>query len=330
MQFFSQRQRLSFAPFALFIATLLLWLVLAVSTGYAAPISVIDDRQNTVTLPQPAQRIISLAPSSTELIYSAGAGDKLVAAVSFSNYPEAAKKLPLVGSYNQFDLERVLAYQPDLVISWYSGNQPEAIEQLEKLGIAVYRTETRYLEQLPETLIKIGQLAGTETVAQQEADRFKQTLQHLKQAYSTQAKVRVFYQVWNQPLITINQENLISQVIEVCGGQNVFAELESIAPKIDVEAVLKANPDAIVASGMDEQRPEWLNDWKAWPSLKAVQDQQLHFIPPDHIQRQTVRVLLGAERLCQQLDQTRQLNTQSQRKPEQQAKHESHKDDALS
>lgn len=330
MQFFNQRQHLSLASMVSFVTILLLWFTLTANAVFAAPISVIDDRQNTVTLQQPAQRIISLAPSTTELIYSAGAGDKLVAAVSFSNYPEAAKKLPLVGSYNQIDLEQILAYQPDLVISWYSGNQPEAIEQLEKLGIAVYRTETRYLKQLPETLIKIGQLAGTETVAQQEANHFKQTLQYLKQAYSTQAKVRVFYQVWNQPLITINQENLISQVIEVCGGDNVFAELDSIAPRIDVEAVLKANPDAIVASGMDEQRPEWLNDWKAWPSLKAVQDQQLHFIPPDHIQRQTVRVLLGAERLCQQLDQTRQLNTRSQSKPEQQTKHESHKDDALS
>lgn len=330
MQFFNQRQHLSLASMVSFATILLLWFTLTANAVFAAPISVIDDRQNTVTLQQPAQRIISLAPSTTELVYSAGAGNKLVAAVSFSNYPEAAKNLPLVGSYNQFDLERVLAYQPDLVISWYSGNQPEAIEQLEKLGIAVYRTETRYLEQLPETLIKIGQLAGTETEAQQEAERFKKTLQYLKQAYSTQAKVQVFYQVWNQPLITINQENLISQVIDVCGGQNVFAELESIAPKIDVEAVLKANPDAIVASGMDEQRPEWLSDWKAWPSLKAVQDQQLHFIPPDHIQRQTVRVLLGAERLCQQLDQTRQLNTQRHRKSEQQTKYENHKDDALS
>jgi len=283
-----------------------------VNPVFAAPISVIDDRQNTVTLQQPAQRIISLAPSTTELVYSAGAGNKLVAAVSFSNYPEAAKNLPLVGSYNQFDLERVLAYQPDLVISWYSGNQPEAIEQLEKLGIAVYRTETRYLEQLPETLIKIGQLAGTEAKAQQEAEHFRQTLQHLKDNYSTKAKVRVFYQVWNQPLITINQENLISQVIEVCGGDNVFAELNSIAPRIDVEAVLKANPDAIVTSGMDEQRPEWLSDWKAWPNLKAVQDQQLHFVPPDHIQRQTARVLLGAERLCQQLDRTRRIKVGSQ------------------
>jgi len=278
---------------------------IAASLPVQAEVSVEDDLKNTVTLKQPAQRIISLAPSVTELLFSAGAGSKVVAVVDYSDFPESAKELPHVGGYTQLDIERILALQPDLVIGWKSGNHPDTLEKLRQLGLPVYTTETRYLEQIPVTLEKFGRLAGTSTIAKKEAEHFRLTLQKLKEQYQDKAPVKVFYQVWNKPLITINKENLINQVIGVCGGQNVFAELSNIAPRIDIEAVLKVNPDAIVASGMRVERPEWLDEWKDWPAINAVQKRQLHFIPPGHIQRQTVRVLLGAEQLCQQLDQTR-------------------------
>lgn len=268
-------------------------------------IQVVDDGNNTLKLAQPAERIISLAPSITELLFSAGAGDKVVAVVQFSDFPQAARDLPVVGGYSQLDIERILELKPDLVIGWQSGNQPETFEKLRQLGIPVYITETRFLEQIPETLERFGQLAGSYETAAREAARFRNTLSQLKNRYQDKSSVKVFYQVWNQPLITINRHNLINQVIEVCGGRNVFSELDTLAPRISVEAVLKANPDAIVASGMSVQRPDWLNEWLQWPTLSAVQNGQLHFIPPDHIQRQSVRVLLGAERLCQQLDQAR-------------------------
>ncbi|WP_220495542.1 cobalamin-binding protein [Oceanospirillum sediminis] len=271
-----------------------------------ADIRVQDDTGTFLQLSSPANRVISLAPSVTELIFSAGAGNKLVGVVTFSNYPEAATQLPVIGSYNHFDLEKILALKPDLVIGWKSGNDQKAIHHLKALGIPVYLTETRFLEQIPETVKRLGQLMNTRTIADQAALQFNNRLAALKNTYQQQQPVRVFYQVWNRPLITINQQNLISQVIGLCGGQNVFAELDSIAPRIDIEAVLAANPDAIIASGMDKRRPEWLDEWRRWPSLKAVKNNQLHFIPPDHIQRQTLRVLTGAEQMCQQLATTRQ------------------------
>ncbi|SEF44262.1 cobalamin-binding protein [Oceanospirillum linum] len=274
-------------------------------SAHAGGIELQDDLNNKVVLPQPAQRIVSLAPSVTELLFSAGAGSKVVAAVDYSDFPEEAKTLPRVGGYTQLDIERILALRPDVVIGWKSGNHPAALEQLRKLNIPVYITETRFLDQIPTTLERFGLMAGTQAQAQQEAEHFRNTLHRLKTQYQHKTPVRVFYQVWNQPLITINRQNLINQVIEACGGQNVFAELNTIAPRIDVEAVLKANPDAIVASGMGIERPEWLDEWLKWPAIKAVKNHQLHFIPPGHIQRQTVRVLLGTERLCQQLEQTR-------------------------
>lgn len=265
-----------------------------------------DDQGHRVSLSQPAQRIVSLAPSTTELLFSAGAGAQVVGVVSYSNYPEAAQQIALVGSYNQVDLEAVLALQPDLVVGWYSGNNPATLEQLKRLGIPVYLTEMRYLEQLPNTIRALGVLSGNPSVAEQKAVELLAHLESLKLTYSQQSPVRVFYQVWNEPLITINQDNLISQVIRLCGGQNVFAELSNIAPRISVESVLDANPDVIIASGMETQRPEWLDDWQHWSALKAVQQQQLYFIPPDLIQRQTARVLQGATLMCQQLAQARQ------------------------
>lgn len=312
---FSAQRHALFTLGFLQIKSLLLTLLIALLTVLAlltsqpasAAVSVQDDMGNTLTLPQPAQRIISLAPSVTELVFSAGAGDKLVAAVEYSDYPEAAKALPRVGGYTMLDIERILALKPDLVIGWQSGNHPEALDKLRQLKIPVYITETRYLEQLPVTLQRFGVLAGTEATANAEAKRFLTTLNRLKAEYQNKTPVKVFYQVWSSPLITINKENLINQVIGVCGGENVFSELNTIAPRIGVEAVLAANPDAIVASGMGVERPEWLDQWLKWPSLNAVKGQQLHFIPPGHIQRQTVRVLLGAERLCAQLDETRTL-----------------------
>lgn len=277
----------------------------ALASSLNTEITLQDDLHNSVRLHQPAQRIVSLAPSVTELLFSAGAGDKVVAAVDYSDYPEAAKALPRVGGYTQLDIERILALKPDLVIGWKSGNHPAALEKLRQLKVPVYITETRFLEQIPTTLERFGQMAGTRSIANDEAQRFRQTLDQLKSRYQHKDTVKVFYQVWNQPLVTINKENLINQVIEACGGRNVFADLETIAPRIGVEAVLKANPDAIVASGMGIERPEWLDEWLKWPAINAVKNRQLHFVPPGHIQRQTVRVLLGAERLCQQLDQTR-------------------------
>lgn len=290
-----------------FLSALLLYGLSSVLNLVSADtLHVQDDRGRTVSLKHPAQRIVSLAPSTTELLFSAGAGPQVVGVVSYSNYPVEAQKIPLVGSYNQIDIEALLALKPDLVVAWHSGNSPAALEQLTRLGLPVYITETRYLEQLPVTVQKLGLLTGHATYAANTAEQLRQGLATLKQQYSQQRAVRVFYQVWNEPLITINRENLISQVIELCGGQNVFADLNSIAPRISVEAVLQANPDAIIASGMEEQRPEWLDAWQHWPSLNAVQQQQLHFIPPDLIQRQTPRVLQGAILMCQQLAQTRQ------------------------
>lgn len=283
---------------------LLLALVLTTALP-ARAIMVQDFAGRDVNLESPAERIVALAPHIVENLFSAGAGDKIVGAVTFSNFPEEAKAITEVGTYNAFSMEKVLALQPDLVVMWGSGNGMHTLSRLQDLGIPVYVSELRHLQDIPESIRRLSRLAGTEASGQAQADRIAEELASLRRVYGERDVLEVFYQIWNDPLQTVNGEHLISEIIALCGGHNIFADARSLAPRISVESVLLRDPDAIVASGMGEARPEWLDEWRAYPSLTAVARNALLFVNPDHVQRPTARVILGARRLCQQLDQIR-------------------------
>jgi iron complex transport system substrate-binding protein len=280
-------------------------LFLAVIAVPAHAITVQDFSGREVTLAQPAERIVALAPHIVENLYSAGAGDKLVGVVSYSNFPDAAKNVPEVGTYNAFSLEQVLALQPDLVVIWGSGNGMQTLPQFETLGIPVYVSELRQLSDVPKSIRNLSQLAGTPTIGEAEASRIEAELSILQRRYKERRSLSVLYQIWNDPLQTVNGEHLISEIIALCGGYNVFGDANSLAPRISIESVLLRDPDAIVASGMGEARPEWLDEWRAYPSLTAVADNALFVVNPDHLQRPSARIVLGAQSLCQQLDQVR-------------------------
>ncbi len=280
-------------------------LALGLASAQAAPIQITDDQGKTVQLAQPARRIVSLAPHVTGLLYAAGAGDRVVGAVQYSDYPEAAKKLPRVGGYTAVDMEKVAALKPDLVIAWKSGNRDAHLDKLKALGIPVFINEPRRIEDVARSLEQLGRLAGTEAAAQAAARSFRQRQAALAERYGARPKVKVFYEIWNKPLMTVNGEHLISDVMRLCGGDNVFARLPVLAPTIDTEAVLAAAPEVILASGMGDSRPEWLDDWRQWSRLPAVARGNLFFIPPEQLQRHTPRILDGAEKLCAQLDEAR-------------------------
>ena len=284
------------------LITVILALITAASR---AEVSVVDFQQRQITLQVPAQRIVALAPHIVENAFSAGAGDSLVGVASYSNYPEKASNIPIVGNYQSWSLESIVALKPDLILMWASGNGMKAFASLEKLGVPIFVSEPRKIEDIAYTIRAIGKLAGTEHISEPEAQRVERGLATLRSKYSTRSTLSVFYQVWNEPLQTLNGEHLISHVMEMCGGRNAFADAVSLAPKISIESVLHRNPDAIVASGMDEARPEWLDMWQQYPSLSAVQNQALLFVHPDHIQRPTARILLGATSLCEQLETAR-------------------------
>lgn len=275
------------------------------SAAPRAAIAVRDDEGHSLRLPKAAQRIVSLSPHATELLFAAGAGDRVVGAAEYSDFPPAAKPLPRLGSAASLDLERILLLKPDLAIAWGSGNPRGQVDRLRRLGIPVFISEPRRLEDIAANLRRLGALAGTGATAESAAQAFEQRLAELEARHARQAPVDVFYQIWDQPLMTVGGNHMITRVITLCGGRNIFAGLPQLAPTVGRESVLQADPAVIVASGVDAYRPTWLDGWRHWPRLRAVRDNHLFAIPPDLLQRQTPRIIEGAAALCAALDSAR-------------------------
>jgi len=285
-------------------ATLCLLITLCASPAYPA-ITRTDDAGKTVTLAAPAKRIISLAPHVTELLYAAGAGDKIVGAVEFSDYPEAANKIPRVGDNKALDLERIVALKPDLIVVWRHGNAQRQIESLAALGIPMYYNEPKHFADIPLALEAFGQLAGTEAVAQTAAADFRARMESLKNRYSDRPPVKLFYQVWSKPLMTLNGRHLVADAIRLCGGVNPFAELEPMAPTVNTEAVLAADPEVIISTSLGKNGPDGLALWDKWPRMTAVARGNLFTLDGNLINRHGPRILQGTERLCEELEQAR-------------------------
>ncbi|MEN8107720.1 MAG: cobalamin-binding protein [Pseudomonadota bacterium] len=283
---------------------LLLWLL--PSIGLPAAVKVTDDTGTRVSLSQPADRIISLAPHITELLFAAGAADAIVAVAEFSDYPAAAALLPRIGGGSGIDLEAVIALQPDLVIAWGSGNPAGQVARLRQLGIPVFVSEPRVLADIPASLRRFGQLAGTELAANAAADRFNLRHRQLLQRNSGKSTVSVFYQIWDRPLMTVNDAHLISDVIRLCGGSNVFADLSGLASPVGLEAVLQRDPQVIIAGSDSTDAADLMAYWQRWPEMAAVRQGYVYSIPRELLVRHTPRILAGAERLCGLLDSVRQ------------------------
>ncbi len=277
----------------------------ALVPAHAGERCVEDDAGATVCLDEPAERIVALSPGAVELLFAAGAGDRVAAAVSHADYPPEAAELPRVGSYDRLDMEAILAQRPDLVVGWSSGNPSNQLERLDALEVPLYRSEPRELSDIPATLERLGRLAGTAEAAARAAADFRAEVDELAATYADREPVRVFYQIWADPVMTVNDEQIISESIRVCGGENVFGDLERLTPRLDEEAVLAADPEAIVSGGMGEADDSWLDAWRRYDSLQAVRAGNLFFVPPSTLQRPTPRLLEGTAELCRKLEQAR-------------------------
>ncbi len=282
---------------------LLLWVV-PLTPAWPA-ILVTDDAGNRFAFEQPVQRIASLAPHITELLFAAGAGAAVVGVSEYSNYPAAAESLPRISGGNGLDLEAIVGLRPELVIAWQSGNPAHQVRRLRQLGLQVFVSEPRRLEDVVTSLERFGLLAGSTEQAREQVSAFRHRHAALARRYAQRDKVSVFYSIWQRPLMTVNGEHLISDVIRLCGGRNVFNKLPGLAPQIGVEAVLAADPQAIIAGGGAEALPGLHKRWSRWQELTAVQNGHLFTIPRDVMVRHSPRVLDGAEQLCRLLDEVR-------------------------
>jgi len=284
---------------------LLLILLLGYASNLMAGIEVIDDNGAAVRLPGPARRIISLSPHQTELAYAAGAGSRVIADVAYSDFPPAARTLPRVGDYHTLDIEAIIALHPDLVLAWKSGNRASDLEKMRSLGLKIFVSEPVHLRDIPIQIAAIATLAGTESEGAVAIRQFKQRYRRLQEQYAARSNVRVFFQIWDRPIMTVNGNHIVNDVIELCGGRNIFANLGELAGNVALESVIKRNPEVILVANTGTPGQQWVSDWSRWPQIEAVSRHQVYSIDPDLISRQTPRILDGAAELCSLLDRVR-------------------------
>jgi len=282
---------------------LLLLLVLALPAR--ADVNVRDDAGASLTLARPAQRIVSLAPHLTELLFAAGAGAQVVGVGAYSDYPPAAAALPQVGDSALLDLERIVALRPDLLVVWRDGNSPLQLQRLATLGIPIYASELSSLADIAGTLRRFGRLAGTERAAEARAAAFERALAELRVRYAGRRELRVFYQIWPRPLLTVNDRHPISEALRLCGARNVFGGLAPLTPTVAEEAVVALDPDAIVTGRVGASSDDPLELWRRLKTLRATRQGALLTVDADTLHRSSDRIVGGVRELCEKLETVR-------------------------
>lgn len=280
--------------------------VLAAPLAGAATVR--DDAGNMVTLDKPAARVIAMAPHVTELLFAAGGGDRIVGAVNYSDYPEAAKRIPRIGSNREIDLERVIAMKPDLIVAWMHNNSERQIEMVRKLGVPVFLSDPQTLEGIPENVARLGQLMGTGAVANSVAGELRKQLASLRARYAGRPTVRTFYQVWDKPLYTLSGKHIVTDALRLCGGENIFDKLTVTAPIVSVESVLQADPEAIF--GTAEKNYGGVKLWKPYATLTATRNGNLFTVDGDLLNRAGPRMIAGTALMCEKLELARRQRPQ--------------------
>ena len=285
----------------LLCSVLRLVLLLGLINSAHSEITVVDDGAHTVRLTAAAQRIVSLAPHITELLYAAGAGHTVVGISAWSDYPAEAKKLPIIADGSRLDLERIIDLRPDLVIAWKSGSNAHQIKRLKKLGLTIFESEPRSFDDIATSIERFAKLTGSSD-GTHVAKTFRDNHERLKQRYAGKKPISIFYQIWPSPLMTLNDKHLVAEIFQLCGAVNVFGKLAPLTPSVSTEAVAKANPDAIL---MTDSESSGLDRWRALPTLKATRFDNLFSIDGTLVNRAGPRVIEGATQLCEKIEMAR-------------------------
>jgi iron complex transport system substrate-binding protein len=285
---------------AALILLALLWL-----PACRADVTVTDDSGHAVTLAAPAVRVVSLAPHLTEMAFAVGGGNAIKAVIRYSDYPAAARELPVVGDAFALDFEAIVRLKPDLVLVWTSGLNERHRARLRALGLTVFESEIRNAGAIADTLRRLGALFGRGEAGAAAATRFEREWELLRDRHRDQATVRVFWQIWQDPLMTVNREHLIGQAIQACGGVNIFGALTPLTPTVSWEAAVAADPQLIAASGRAADTTDEFARWRRFAQVSAVRHEQFAYLDADLIGRMGPRFVQGAAALCEAIDRAR-------------------------
>ncbi|MFW0756083.1 cobalamin-binding protein [Pseudomonas sp. H11T01] len=240
------------------------------------------------------ERVVSLAPSLSEIVVELRSADLLVGVLDAGERPPELKAVPSVGRYGQLDMERLLSLKPDLLLLWPGSVGPAQREQLKRLNIPTYVAEPHSLEQLITQIEVIAEQLGRPQRGRALAVDLRKQLEGLRQRYQREKPLEVFYQVWDQPLYTVGGGQIISDALKVCGARNVFADLKLPAPQVNLESVLQRNPEVILAGSQAQ-----LDAWKAWPQVRAVAQGQLLLVVDKGLERPSGQMIAATAKLCE-------------------------------
>jgi vitamin B12 transport system substrate-binding protein len=254
---------------------------------------------------KPKQRIVALAPHIVEMLFDIGAGEQIVGTVEYADYPEAALAIPRVGSYHGMQMEKLLALNPDLVIVWKSGNSQSDIDKMKRLGLKVVFSNPKDIADVATEVRYFGELTGREKQAEKVALAYELRLKNLRTTNKSKTPIPVFYQLWSEPMMTINGTTWINQLIEVCQGVNVFADNATPYPKLSIENVIVAQPHLMILPDENSDKPQPIIDWQKWPEIPAVKNNKFIHVDADLLHRFSTRMLSGVEDMCEKIDQHR-------------------------
>jgi iron complex transport system substrate-binding protein len=272
----------------------------------ASALQLQDDDQHALQLTGPAQRIVSLAPGATAMLFAAGAGEHVVGTSAYSNEPEAAKRIERVGDAQSFDLERILALHPDVVVVWSGGTSPTQLARMEGVGLRIYRHRLGRLDDIPASLTRFGRLAGSEAAAEAAAAQFTQRIAALRARYLQAAPATVLIQVWDRPIYTVGRTEIMTDVIHACGYRSLYEDLTDPGPAVTLESVLARDPQIILALPPDANSGrDWVAAWNAYPSMRAVRSGSVVSWTDQRLSRLGPSIVDAAEDLCRALRQRR-------------------------
>jgi iron complex transport system substrate-binding protein len=275
----------------------------ATAVAQAAGINVVDDAGRPVSLPRVPQRIVSIAPGATEMLFAAGAGKRVIATVEFSDEPAEAKSIPRVGNSDAIDMERVVALRPDVVVVWEGGSNVAQVNRLERIRVPLYRQKVEKLSDLPASLRRLGALADTRDISEKAARDVEARLDRLTKRYGGNAKPpTVLLQVWGRPIYTVGGTHMMTDSLRLCGARNIFADLKEQGPSVDIEAVIGRDPEIIVAVAPTGLAAEWLGEWKRFGSLRAVRNARLIPFEDSRLSRLGPSAVVGTELLCEAIN----------------------------
>jgi len=264
--------------------------------------TVVDDAGRKVTLARVPQRIVSIAPGATEMLFAAGAGQRVIATSEFSDEPAEAKKIPRIGDSNAIDMERVVALQPDVVVVWEGGSNAAQVNRLESLHVPLYRQKVEKLTDIPVSLRRLGALADTRAIADKAALDIETRLARLEKRYGKSTGPTVLLEVWNRPIYTVGATHMMTDSLRLCGARNVFADLKDQGPSIDTEAIIGRDPDIIVAVAPPGVAREWLAEWKRFGTMRAVKNGRLVPFEDQRLSRLGPSAIAGTEALCEAIN----------------------------